>query len=117
MKPDIRFLIGLNAALFCIALLAAFKVLTLTSPSSDFIADIDRIKQSTSVEAAGENAAQIAKVAMRKGEQLRKERHISAIIAGFSGFVGATNLYFMIILYRKVRNGIYLYNGVELEKS
>jgi hypothetical protein len=117
MKADLRFLMALNAALIGIAILAIAKLVALTPPQQDFTADIKWLNQAPSVSAAVESAGTIAKKAMRRGETIKKERKLSAILGGFAGFVGATNLFYMIWLYRKMKAGVYLQDGVELQKT
>jgi len=117
MKPDLRFLIFLNAVLFAIACLAVFTLLTLAPPRSDFTENIERIGRSPSVGSTVESAGMIAKIAMRRAETIKEERKLAAILGGFAGFVGVTNLYFMIILYRQLRRGACSHDAVELQKT
>jgi hypothetical protein len=116
MRPDLRFLIALNFSLIVVAILATAKLLALTPPKSDFTANIEKINASSSVGQAAEAAVMIAKVAMRRGEKIKEERRLAAILGGFVGFVGVTNLIFLVHLYRQVKNGVYFQDGVELEK-
>jgi len=95
----------LNAAMIGIAFFAIAKLVSLPSPEQDFIADIEKLNQSGSVGAAVESAGMIAKKAMRRGETIKKERRLAAMLVGFAGFVGVTNLFYMIYLYRKMKVG------------
>jgi hypothetical protein len=115
MKSDIQFLIGLNALMALIMILATYKLATLPYPQSDFTEDIIAIRRAKTVEQATEIAGMIAKAAHRRGQIIRKERTASLISAGFVTFVAGSNLYLFIRLRRQMRKGIYFKDGIEMK--
>ncbi len=117
MMPDLRFLLFLNAALIAIGGVALFKLITVPAPKPNLTELVDRVKKASYIEQAIEEAGFIAKLATKRAERIFEERRFSAIICGFGAFVGATNLFYFVILYRKTKNGAYFQNGVELTKE